>query len=110
MTYDEAISQLPDTSAKIAQFLLERGFKGCRQNNESCPIANYLFKECEGQEFPKRGYDRVFVWGIRNGDIQAIDGYFPKHISQFIKEFDEGSYDELQDKDEDKDDERRYFV
>jgi hypothetical protein len=85
----EALEALGNEPKIVASRLQEAGFHGKRRNSEECPIANFVNKRFEllGVEV---GLDHI---EYPFGKIEL-----PPVITQFVKNFDNGCYPQLQEK------------
>ena len=85
----EAVKQLENyTSDEIALLLTFAGKTGERQNEESCPMANYFY-DVVGNRCV---VDNHSVYAISGGHSFALPG----GVQRFIAKFDEGGYEDLE--------------
>lgn len=82
----EALRRLGSSSDAIADSLAERGIRGQRMEERSCPLANYLLAECGVQV-------QIEVGSVQ---IDGVDGFMSTAVcdgvEDFIKDFDDDEY------------------
>ena len=91
-------------SEDVAIRLAELGFKGQRDNDCGCPVANYLGAVVADVEYVMVGGESAHLTGIvreelDGGFLQSWDVRFhatlPDSVSAFVEDFDAGVFPEL---------------
>lgn len=94
-------------SEDVAIRLAELGFRGQRDNDCACPLANYLARVVPDAESVTVSGESAYLTGIvreevDGGFLQSWDVRFhvglPGAVPAFIEDFDQGLYPELIDK------------
>lgn len=88
-----------ETSEKIADYLISEGVKGEPQRTGSCALAQWLKKETGSHDISVGG-TWARDWSVFNVDTteeQIARDYavIPANVTQFINDFDNGTYPEL---------------
>lgn len=91
LTLAQALEELPDTADNLAAWLAEQGIRGVRENQDCCPIANYL----TGLGFNHVTVDDSYVQAY--SDVTGWDGEEPESsVTEFVTRFDKGEWPELE--------------
>lgn len=87
LSLSQALAALPEDPVAIAARLGAQGCRGIRENNECCPIANYL-----------TGLGFVGAW-VDPEQIAVDDEDYPVDtppaVGEFVNRFDKGDWPEL---------------
>lgn len=92
LTFSVALEKLGKTADEIALSLQNLGYVGCKKNPSHCPVAFYVYDNCNYWAGAK-----IHKWGVDNNDCQIMDYWFKPEIIEFIKNFDDGKYPALED-------------
>jgi hypothetical protein len=87
-TVYEAVADLPDTSAGIAQLLERLGITGFRYDGDHCPLAEYI-----RWRLGHPGFLVVDACAIEVAHNEWFDT--PDHVADFIRDFDRSCYPTL---------------
>lgn len=104
MNIKEYLTSLGNTSEEVAESLRKQGVKGLRRSKCKCPIINGIY-----QAVPNywSGLNIVNGCKLAEGDwsyyatlndCQILDPDLPKPVMNFIGDFDEGKYPDLEAK------------
>lgn len=103
MKIGEYLKSLGHTSEEVANSLRAQGIKGVKESHGHCPILNGIYKAC-----PDYWSGLRIVNGVKLGaewsyyatlsDSQIMDPALPQAVMNFIGEFDEGKYPDLEAK------------
>lgn len=96
----EALRALGDGSEDVAGRLEQLGIKGFRDDDCSCPVANYLRKTFPDIETVWVLRDNVFIEAYQTDEFGfglpvKFDTSNPDPVSAFVGDFDAGIYPEL---------------
>ncbi len=84
------LRDLGPTAGEVADSLFYLGVRGYPGSSLACPVATYLH-----QNYP------AYAWLVSSTEISSMGSEvsikedFPRSVSDFIEEFDEGRYSEL---------------
>ena len=105
LTHEEIVSDLTavlsklntNTPTEIAHFLKDNGIRGSIREAQSCPIANYLRKECAwiDQVIVAPNHISAYPANGMYADPDrptALNGHAFENIENFIANFDQGAY------------------
>jgi hypothetical protein len=103
MTVTEYLKSLGNSEAEVAESLRQQGVKGLRKNTCNCPVLNGIYKACPDywpglRIFGGKKYGDHWIYQALLGDAQILDPTLPQAVMDFIGEFDEGKYPDLEAK------------
>lgn len=103
MGINEYLKSLGGTAAEVAESMRRQGIKGLRLSPCKCPILNAIYKAC-----PKywpwltivngRKHEGGWSYCATLDDAQIMDPQLPQPVMDFIGEFDEGMYPDIEAK------------
>ena len=101
----EALEALGTTADAVATNLLAMGFRGDREECDTCPVAKYLWVSIEGIQLVDVNQDRIRIgdsaeaFEVGGGDIREPDDTItvgtPSPVTEFIQRFDHGQFEDL---------------
>lgn len=102
MKLNEYLTSLGSSADEVAESLRQQGVKGRRGSSRRCPILNGIYKAC-----PDYWSGLIIVNGRKKDDgnwsyyaalrdSQIMDPTLPQAVMNFIGNFDEGKYPDLE--------------
>lgn len=103
MSLSKFLKTIGNTSEEIANYLRTQGIKG-RKTEDCCPIAVALYKHTPTMPLglnvrhQTRGFKPNLIHSVRItwDDCQTLDPYCPEAVRQFVVDFDDGKYPDLE--------------
>lgn len=101
MRVSEYLKSLGNTAEDVAMSLRAQGIKGKKLSRNHCPILNGIYKACPDywtglRIVNGRKIDGKWYYHATLDDAQIMDPTLPEPVMQFIGEFDEGKYPDLE--------------
>lgn len=91
---ENLVNALPRSAPAIAQFLIDRGVRGVRDQEHCCPLSRWIRTELE-VPYVESDCGVITAWDEK-GNVYSVTTPFP--AMRFIVEFDsEDKYPELED-------------
>lgn len=94
---ERALKALGNDPEEVAYSLYRAEVEGKRCSPESCPVAEYLYKEC-GEDLLKVWVYPVTISCSVYGTFGRVNRELPVAIKQFLLNFDRGCYPHLEDR------------
>ena len=97
---DDLIDQMGVDPGSVAKILGDNEISGQRNDDNRCPVANFLRKKCK--KLPKSSYvsvqfDKILILDCMGGETLCSIP-LSKGIERFIKDWDAGKYAKLEKK------------
>lgn len=102
MSVNQYLTSLGASADEVAESLRQQGVKGRRCSKCSCPILNGIYKACPnywtGLRITGSGKkkDGSCSYYASLNDCQIMDPTLPQAVMDFIGNFDEGKYSDLE--------------
>lgn len=102
MLVSEYLKSLGETPDAVAASLRAQGIKGKKGSRCLCPILNGIYKACpdywSGLQIVNGSKDKDGNWHYcaTLNDAQIMDPHLPQPVMNFIGNFDEGKYPDLE--------------
>ena len=88
-----ALEALGTTANAVARNLEAMGFKGCREGESNCPVANYLLASFPGVREVVVSVGSAFLY--RDGQ-EHVEAPWPFAVDAFVELFDAGRFPDLE--------------
>lgn len=103
MKVSEYLKSLGNTADEVAASLRQQGVKGLKESKCKCPIINAIYKACPDywpglMIINGRKYEGHWWYYATLDDDQIIDPQLPQPVMDFIGEFNQGKYSDLEAK------------